>query len=91
MLPAEAAAAAAAADPMAEAHGLADPRDSDTAAAMEGLEGDDSHGEDGASAADATVSQKVCNHGHVSRQFTVVHDYQALEQPLRVTGAGVGA
>ena len=73
MLPAEAAVAAAA-DPMAEAHGLADPRGSNTAAAMDDVEGDDSHGEDGASAADTTVGQKVCNHEHVSRLFVVVRD-----------------
>ena len=80
MLPAEAAAAAAAADPMAEAHGLADPRHSDdTAAAVKGVQGDQSHGEDGPSA--ATAGQKVCNHEYMSRLWFVIHDDQAPGQP----------
>lgn len=53
--------APAAADPMAEAHGLTDPRNSDMAVAMEGVvEGDESHGRDGTgSAAAASAAQKV--------------------------------
>ena len=60
------AAPAAATDPMAESHELADPRDNNTAAAMDGVQGDESHGEDGISAASA--GQKVCNHEHVRRR-----------------------
>ena len=82
MLPAEAAAAAAAADPLAEAHGLADPRDSDTAAAMEGVEGDESLGEDGASAAAATAGQKVCKHVHTIRLLIVTEMTKPQGSPL---------
>lgn len=82
MLPAEAAAAAAA-DPMAEAHGLADPRDSETAAAMEVVEGDESLGENGASAAAATAGQKVCNHVHMNRLLIVTEMTKPQGRPLR--------
>lgn len=53
--------AAAAADPMAEAHGLTDRRDNDTATVMEGVvEGDESHVQHGGSSADAaSAAQKV--------------------------------
>lgn len=62
-LPANADAAAAAADPMTESHGLSGPRDNDTATAMEGLvEGDESNGQHGGSSADAaSAAQKVCS------------------------------
>ena len=56
--------AATAADSMAEAHGWTDPRDSDTAAAMEGVEGNESHGQHGASASAATAGHKVSNQEH---------------------------
>ena len=67
MLPPE-----AAADPMAKAHGLADPRGSDTAAAMEGVEGHGSHDHDGDSAVTATAGQKVCNYRHMNKMLPAV-------------------
>lgn len=56
-----------AADPMAEAHHLADPKNSDTADAMEGIQGDGSHSHDGASVVAATGGQKVCNYGYMNK------------------------
>ena len=61
---------AAPAAPMAESHELADPRDNNTAAAMDDVQGDESHGEDGISAASA--GQKVCNHEHVRRRIGIL-------------------
>ncbi|KAL3151223.1 hypothetical protein ABBQ38_013064 [Trebouxia sp. C0009 RCD-2024] len=62
--------AAAAADPMAEAHGLTDRRDNDTATVMEGVvEGDESHVQHGGSSADAaSAAQKGVGGGSGGRR-----------------------